>query len=180
MKKFFKIQICFFYIFLILLILTGCSNLVNEKNNLNKKIKTEIFYLDTELVSLINELNNINYQKYKVEIQEVENIEKDSDESKSEGESNKESGEKKNTKESKEVTEISLQPDNILGKEESVNWKEIKGKIENLYTAWTTISLDLKEIGVANDNLTKFATNMDLAAVAVKNEDKSRRNILFN
>lgn len=67
MKKILK---SIFIFFIIILILSGCS--VNSNNvSLNDKVKQELLYLDTEIISLINLLNNISIQNYKIDTKEI-------------------------------------------------------------------------------------------------------------
>ena len=67
MKKIFKI---IFIFSVIILILSGCS--MNSNNvSLNDKVKQELLYLDTEIISLINLLNNISIQNYKIDTKEI-------------------------------------------------------------------------------------------------------------
>ena len=60
----------FFIIMISLLILSGCSM---NKNNItsNEKVKEELLYLDTEIISLINSLNNITIENYKIDTKEI-------------------------------------------------------------------------------------------------------------
>lgn len=60
----------FFIIMILLLILSGCS--MNKNNiTLNEKVKEELLYLDTEIISLINSLNNITIENYKIDTKEI-------------------------------------------------------------------------------------------------------------
>lgn len=45
---------------------------MNSNNvSLNDKVKQELSYLDTEIISLINLLNNISIQNYKIDTKEI-------------------------------------------------------------------------------------------------------------
>lgn len=67
MKKILK---SIFIFSVIILILSGCS--MNSNNvSLNDKVKQELLYLDTEIISLINLLNNISIQNYKIDTKEI-------------------------------------------------------------------------------------------------------------
>lgn len=66
----------------------------------------------------------------------------------------------------------SMQANNMLGKQVEIDWDELKNKIENLYTTWTVVSLDLQTLGVSSEELNNFSKNMDRIAVAIKNENK--------
>lgn len=71
MKKIIKINICILFLLSILVNLCGCKK-TDDESVLKQKVNTELSYIDSELVSILNALNNINYSKYKVMSQEVE------------------------------------------------------------------------------------------------------------
>ena len=66
----------------------------------------------------------------------------------------------------------SMQANNMLGKQNEIDWDELKNKIENLYTTWPVVSLDLEKMGVSSEELNNFSKNMDRVAIAIKNENK--------
>lgn len=199
MKKILKFNLNIIIIITVLFILSGCKKSENEKESLEEKVNTEISYIDSELVAIVNALNNIDYAKYKVVEQETEGTNKSSNNSESgsskqesEGEKTQESGggseeskqqgsssdgssktEKENATSSSSNKVFSMQANNVLGKQESdINWSQLKNKIENLYTTWTTVSADLKKIGVSDEELNKFSNKIDFVAYAIKSENK--------
>lgn len=211
MKKLIKINICILFLLSILINLCGCKK-TEDKNVLKEKINTEISYIDSELVSILNALNNINYSKYKVMSQEVESTtgnsntggsgqqQQEQGEGQQKGQeehSSKQSSEDRNTQESGESSDkseegddssnsqregesssgssnkiYSMQANNMLGKQLDIDWDELKNKIENLYTTWTVVSLDLESMGVSSEELNNFSKNMDRIALAIKSENK--------
>lgn len=64
----------------------------------------------------------------------------------------------------------------ILTKEDEqdvkIEWDEIRKDIENIYTIWPTISLDLASVGINNTDLTEFNNILDDVASNAKNKDK--------
>lgn len=210
MKKRIKLILYIICFLLILINLCGCRKNEDE-NMLKEKINTEISYIDSELVSILNGLNNINYSKYKVMTQEVESTtgnnnsggsgqqqqqqgegqqsgqEQDSSKQSSEDRNTQESGDSSNKNEegndssnlkkesnnsssSKKI--YSMQANNLLGKQSEIDWNDMKNKIENLYTTWTVVSLDLRTVGVPEEELNNFSRIMDRVALAIKNENK--------
>lgn len=162
--------------------LCGCAKL--NKTGINQKIDTEISYLDGELILIANSINNIDYSNYKISVEEVQNKSSQSSNSKSggnsdNGESNKEGsssgGNEKSSEDSEEkIEKFSLTPNSIIGNEKEVNWKDLKKKIEILYSAWITISKDLKQAGISETAITEFENNIDVLAVSIKNEDANK------
>ncbi len=196
MKKILKINSWLIMCAIMLIILSGCNKSQSEEEELNKKINTEISYIDSELVSIINALNNINYAKYKVITQQIEGT-TGSGENQQSGGKNEQSSEERNSQESGQGSEssskggnsnnskqeeessgssnkiYSVQANNVLGKQSDVDWDELKNRVENLYVSWTAVSLDLKKAGVNEDELTNFAKDLDMCAKAVKDENKN-------
>ncbi len=210
MKKALKNVVFLLALIIVIFNTTGCKKLIKEEKTIEKKLNSEISYIDSELISILNELNNINYTKYKVEVQQNENTSTNEGGGEEEKNSTQQTGEEKNTKESgesgkqenstegKSSTSASssqvqeeksssegessnsqsqanktytMQSNNILGKKVIINWEDLKNRIEKLYTAWTTISIDLKSVGVEDKTLNEFANHIDNLAVAIKNEN---------
>ena len=53
-----------------------------------------------------------------------------------------------------------------------IEWGEIRKDIENIYTIWPTISLDLASLGINNNDLTEFNNILDDLALDAKNKNK--------
>ena len=69
-----KKQIIFIIIILGILVfgLTGCSSNKETSQTLSQKVDSEIYYIDTELISTISKLNNIYFTNYMVESRKVD------------------------------------------------------------------------------------------------------------
>ena len=178
MKQILKKIYIIIIIILMLFMLTSCTK-NNKQTSLEQKINSEISYLDNKLVFIANKLNNIDYDKYKVDIQEIQsNSSNKEDEKSGEGDEKQGSGEKNNQENEKEQGQDStkiytMKPNSILGNEEQIDWDDLKNEAENLYLTWTTILIDLKEIGVSNEQLNVFSSNLDMVAISIKNQDKN-------
>lgn len=193
MKKTLKISLI---IIGILIFFSGCKN-SNSDSDLKQKVNSEVSYLDSELVSMINELNSIDYSKYEVDVQDYKeglekNLNKQSEENQnsgeeksedngkgddgskeSENESNqqKESVDKQNSDSSKK--NYSMKPNNVLGNEVNIDWDKLRSRAENLYSTWTVILADLSRIGIPGEKLDEFSSEIDLVAVATQKEDET-------
>jgi len=188
---------------LMLLMLCGCKDKNETEADLEKKVNTEISYLDSELITIINSLNNIDYIKYKVitkkitkgsesgedgssqQSNEKKNTEQTGGTNSNKQESNKsvsndESSEQNNEGENSDKV-FSMKSNNILDGQVNINWTELKSEIENLYTSWTTIVIDLEKIGVSKEKLNEFSKQMDNVAKSIKdeNEDLTLRNVIL-
>lgn len=176
-------------IFIILLmimcvvLLAGCEK-KSDKNLKIEKANNEIKFLDNNIINMINELNNISFLNYKVTQEDIKEEkdssntsdsktkEKDSN-SDSEGKQEESSNNENKNEESKENNnKIFKMEENFVlqdNNEKEINWNEISKIIENIYTIWPTIYLDLDNLGV--DKLSSFTENLDNIALDIKNKD---------
>lgn len=198
-EKFFKSTILIILIIFVFFSLTGCGKKQSEEELSKQKLDQEIQYLDTKFVSLMNMLNNISFSNYKVTSEEVK---EEKDESKgnsseseqsdskssseggasseSEGNSDSNSGSESKEESSsggdgKEQNKIfKLTEDNILSSDPNadIEWDLIKSEIENLYSIWTTITIDMHTAGVNSDDILEFNTILDSLGVQAKDENK--------
>lgn len=179
MKKKYSVLILF-TIFLEILLLTGCGQ-NNDEDNLRKKILAEVEYLDSTITSILNRMNHISFQNYTVSIKQVNEEESSEtgtqEKSQSGGSTTQGSGdggsqgESENKNEKINVSEMTRS--SILNQEEKTpEWELIKEEIEDIYTSWNTVIIDLNKIGVNNYDILDFSKTLDSATIAVKNEDK--------
>ena len=151
MKKIFKLSLEILNIVILIFLLSGCKSLGSEKASIEQKLNTEISYVDSELISILNKLNNIDYSRYKVTAKEVKNEESSSGSSQGEGSSGGQSSEgsgdsdgqssegssQQKSSSSQENSKIfSMERNNILGNDAEISWDELKSNIENLYSTW--------------------------------------------
>lgn len=170
--------------------LTGCGDTkANNSETLKSKVDSEMSFLDTQLIDMLNELNGISFVNYIVSAAEI----KDSDttgansksESTSEGESksggegssgsdsSNSSSEESGSKDNKTpALDYSMQANGILINKNKTDWNTLKYDIEQLYSSWATIILDLYKLNINNDNILAFSAELDLATKAVKEENK--------
>lgn len=174
---------------LMLLILTislsGCGKKEDDKT-LKQKIASEIKYLDTELVNMLNRTNGLSFENYIVEAEEVKkedvkssgqesdlstgqgsSSQKGSDEAQTDGGTSQDSGQS-----SSKSMQYKMVGNEILLQDKNTDWKLLKANIEKLYSAWSTITLDLYKLNVNNQSILGFNTDLDIATKAIKNENK--------
>lgn len=180
MKKILKFLLIIILNISIMITFCGCQNSKNNENGLKEKLNSEIAYLDSELINMINLLNNISFDKYKVEAKEIDDTSKGKEDKQSENNSGQEeseqnsSKEKENEKNNEEKQEyFSMFANNIIGDDKQINWNELKNKIETIYSSWPIISSDLNELNISNELLNQFEKNMDLVVISIKGEDKN-------
>ena len=159
----------------------------DDDNNQNEKTFSEIKYVESKLVELFNEMNKIESRNYNIAIGEIskDTTQSSSEESSSSsgsgggqggtssGEGSSSSGDNNSTSNSKQDNKkFELEISGVLTNKENINWEYIKGEIENLYSSISTITLDLLQINVTQEEILAFNSQLDNLAVAVKDENK--------
>lgn len=167
---------------------------VNAKKDIttDKKQKTfsEIEFLDNKFTKLFNMMNGIDNTNYNITIEEVPKTSSESsnkESSNSEKESGQESDQSKssdsnsqssdnqsaNSENSSEKDEkYNLKLDGILTSNEEINWENVKGEVEILYSSIPTITLDLYKVNVNKDDILNFNKEYDNLIAASKNTNK--------
>lgn len=203
MKKYKIIGYIFLIIFLILVISFGIyrvisANTDNNKNKIKEKAESEERYLDENLIKIFNQMNNIQFENYKISISKVNtsNTETSQSNQKNEesGKGSKETsggkgsemsedskGEKANSQSSTESESDSsdmqktykLQEQGILIQSEDIDWTTIKTEIENIYLSLPTITLDLYQTNIKDQDILDFNTEYDKLTKIVQEQNKN-------
>ena len=68
---------------------------------------------------------------------------------------------------------------NVGEQSQEIKWEEIRENIENLYTIWATITIDLTSVGVNKDDILEFNVILDDIAsnAEYKNKDEALNNL---
>ena len=178
-------------IILQLFILSGCAE-NNGDIDIQNKNKQQLDYIDSRIVSMINSLNNISIQNYKVitkdvKLQSQEELgsatsdsqsssgSSSSSQGQSQGGESQESGSQgENSQDTPKVKVSEMTAQNILSSDKKTDWNNMKQEIESMYETWNSIVLDLYKLNIKNEDILSFSTNLDSAALAIKNEDKTK------
>lgn len=158
------------------------TNEGNTVDTLRQKAMSELQYLSSNIISMMNEINNISYENYKIINEEIDsaNSEQDSTggtEKKEEGEENSESTESgssgENENNSSTIKSSKIEYNSILkNTNNEVDWDSLKSDIEIMYSAWTTVLMDLTSLNVNKDNLLKYNDKLDAIVVDIDKKDK--------
>lgn len=167
MKKYIVTIIILFII--ILLSIGGyfvyANTKVNESNKddmLKAKCISEIEYLSKDIVYMMNKLNNISYSNYKIENKEIDI-----------------KSQTNSTVNENVVKSSTIISDNILNNDkDDINWNLLKSKIENMYSTWPTVMMDLTTLNVKKENLIKYNNILD--KITNNFEDKNKSESLIN
>lgn len=187
MKEIKKITILIILIFIIFA-LTGCSE--NKNEDLKNKVISELNYINSKTIDMLNELNNISFESYSIISKEVK-LSKEEKQSQTEGNSSENSGSQEEGEKSsgskgqEEQSQTGGSDDKInttnmvmeteLNKDRSnIDWTTIKNNIELLDESWAIITLDLYTLNADSSTILDFSDKINKAMVAIKNEDKKQ------
>lgn len=189
------LMIIFSIMLVILIYINFFKNNKNESYALLKdKGENEIIYLDSTIIELLNKLNNISYTRYDITIEQINENQKqatsdtnsgassqgtDAKEEGNNGTSSNSGSVSKSTNQSENKTSKLAKTDSLLNSNhDTINWTEIAYGVETLYTAWPTISIDMKSLNVPQQDISNFSVTLDGVAKSVKSNDKN--NTLVN
>lgn len=194
MKKIVYIVLLIIMVVLALTIYTNASK--NNTENEGDKIASEIKFLESKIVDLLNKMNGIETRNYKISYGEMtkKTQEQSGGESSTSGGSKSEEGEEtsgedgestggdnsdsssdsqkdtKGTEQKFEMKKTGILSNNT----EDINWEEIKLEIENLYSSIPTITVDLYRNNANQEDILSFNKEFDNLMQVAKNEDKEK------
>ena len=154
----------------------------NGTDSLKTKADTEISYLNTTIVSMLNQLNNITYANYEI-VEETVSIDQSDTKSGSSGGqgqsqgsdngSGDTQGQSQSQGQSNTITNMNMEDNTILvNSNKKTDWDNIKKEVERMYQTWTTVLIDLNSLNVNQEDLKKYSTTLDSVTKAVQKEDK--------
>ena len=167
-------------ILIILIIVVSCvlGYFIYSKNKKDtkhtNKLEEEIGYLDIKITNLLNQLNGINLENYKVSISKTQESEGNTNSGSSEKESSKKEEEQESDESKQETTITKMEEEQIVSESDQVNWTLLQGEIEVLYSAWSTIVLDLYNEGASSESIVGFSNMVDQTLVAIKEKNKTK------
>ena len=188
LKKFKIISYIILLIVLVVLALTVYTSATqNNEQDEKEKVTSEIRYLDTKLVELLNHMNNIetrNYQIYTTKIEESRSAENSGGGS-SGGNSSSDSSNTSSSSDSTSTQDNSDQADTentgknyemkaagILTTNRDIDWTSCKNESELIYTSISTITLDLYRLNVSQEDILNFNKDLDSLTVSLEEENK--------
>ena len=174
----------------------------NKNNEIKEKVLSEINYLEEKIVNIFNQMNQIEYDNYKISVESIEQGEtnsssedtndetsgqsnstssgnsQQSEEGTSGGSMSQESGvksssnSKQNNDEQESNQKYTLQRTGILTEEQNIDWSTTKIEIESLYTSLPTITLDLYNTDIDQNEILNFDSEIDILTEKIKAESK--------
>lgn len=183
-------------IFFIIILIIGTSvfaiwkgiNKPSSQENLKSKINEELDYIQRSIINLANELNNISIQDYKVSTKTTTNPEnkgqqnstsesKSGSSTKSEsgsssGDSSQQGGASQDSSSSSSNTILLYKMVPTTQENQEIDWSQIEADLNNLYSTWSQVMLDLYKANTNNDDILAFGRNLDEATKYIKSKDK--------
>lgn len=157
-----------------------------KENNMQEKALSEIEFLDLKIVGLINEMNKIEMRNYNLSVSEIsksieesksQNEEKSSSSEESSSKSESNGGEQDNSQstsggDEEQNKKFNLKSAGVLSTKEAINWEYVKNEIEILYETIPTITIDLYNLNVNQEDILGFNSDFDELAKVIKKEEK--------
>ncbi len=183
MKKFLTyILAVLIFILVIGVVSFAILNAGSDEVNINKKVASEVQFLDTKIVYIMNNLNNleiepqINIEKQETKLEESKDSSQNdsggSNSSSQEQSSQSEASSSSSKEETSEYEEKNVPI--LLTDSNDVDWDTILKQAETLYNSWATITIDLNSINVSSENIFGFSENLDNLIISLKNKEKEQ------
>lgn len=179
MKKYKKLGYIFLIIIIVMLSVTVYATVNKDTDKIEKDKKiAEVEFLEDKLLNVFNQLNDIDTRNYNVSVNNITKQLKNQDEAGSNNEQGESKSESSNSSssdsssESKQEKEFGLKNNGVLTSPDEINWENIKSQIEILYTSIPTITLDLYQSNINQDDILNFNREFDNLTVGIKQENK--------
>lgn len=155
------------------------TNESNDGQMLKEKGISEVEYLGSTITSIMNGINNITYSNYRIISEEIKTDDKssNSESGSGNGESNSASGGEgsNSTTQNNSINNSSMVANSLLEqKDVNINWTELNSQLQEIYSSWPTIMMDLTSLNVNKDNLLKFNSKLDEIAKNFENKDEKK------
>ncbi len=168
------------------------NNNQNQAKSLEEKVSQEIKYLNSYLIAILGNFNGLTIENNvfqlspeETELEKTENkpadVTSEEDQGGEAGSSNSGASQNENDKSNQnnknnqsgasDKTQDGLLNHN--GKYET-RWTKIKSQIEELYSVWNTVSLDLHALNVDGNSILSFSNILNTATQNIKKEDKAK------
>lgn len=177
---------------IIVVIIIFMYQTISKENGKDAKEKTlaEVEFIEVKLVGLLNKMNNIEVRNYNVSVTEItqkksleneNNTANETSKSADKGNNDKanekgdtSSEQKTNDKESEnqQNEKFQLKSTGVLTRNEDIDWEQVKNDVEMLYSSIPTITLDLYQMQVAQEDILNFNKEIDILTLAIQKNSK--------
>lgn len=134
------------------------TNEADSVDKLKEKCLSELNFLSTQTIEIMNGLNNISYSNFEIVNKEIPTSE---------------NGGQNTVSTENSISSSIVEYNNILNRnDKDIDWKKISKIVENIYGSWTNILIDLTTMNVNKDNLLQYNTILDSIVTNIQNKDK--------
>lgn len=159
------------FIIILIFSIVVYANSQSDEVTLEEKVSTEIDYLSSKLIGILNQFNGFSFIGYDIQSKEEQEQTATSKQSNTDAQKNS------------EITDESNAPANngsdnnknqILAFKGNypTNWNAIEYQIEEIYHTWNTVVIDLHALNVNSDIILKFSDILNQATEQIKKKDK--------
>lgn len=191
-----KYIILLFIIIISVLCLTGCDNKKDETKKLKEKADSEIEFFDERISKIIDEILLNEYENNNKDLKEdnnnnaskeennqnKNNNNQDNGNSSNNNNNNKDSGNSSNNN-NQDNGNSSNNQNNNEGQQSSIsdnkseikelNWEQMNKEIENIYSFWSVLAIDLNKLNIDNQAIIAFGENVNNVKLAIENKQEN-------
>lgn len=177
---------------IIVVIIIFMYQTISKENGKDAKEKTlaEVEFIEVKLVGLLNKMNNIEVRNYNVSVTEITQKKSLENENNTANETSKSADKENNDKanekgdtsseqktndkesENQQNEKFQLKATGVLTRNEDIDWKQVKNDVEMLYSSIPTITLDLYQMQVAQEDILNFNKEIDILTLAIQKNSK--------
>ena len=177
---------------IIVVIIIFMFQTISKENGKDAKEKTlaEVEFIEVKLVGLLNKMNNIEVRNYNVSVTEITQKKSLENESNTANETSKSADKENNDKanekgdtsseqktndkesENQQNEKFQLKATGVLTRNEDIDWEQVKNDVEMLYSSIPTITLDLYQMQVAQEDILNFNKEIDILTLAIQKNSK--------
>ncbi len=177
---------------IIVVIIIFMYQTISKENGKDAKEKTlaEVEFIEVKLVGLLNKMNNIEVRNYNVSVTEITQKKSLENENNTANETSKSADKENNDKanekgdtsseqktndkesENQQNEKFQLKATGVLTRNEDIDWKQVKNDVEMLYSSIPTITLDLYQMQVAQEDILNFNKEIDILTLAIEKNSK--------
>lgn len=170
-KQFIIYAVVVIFIILLIFSMVVYAKNQNQEATLEEKVTTEINYLSSRLIGILNQFNGFSFMGFDIESREQQAQEKTSKENQSDTQDTK-NGDKQTTLSANNSSENNQNQILLFGGDYPTNWDTIEYQVEELYHTWNAVVIDLHALNVHSDSILKFSDILNEATIQIKKKNK--------
>lgn len=159
------------FIIILIFSIVVYANSQSDEVTLEEKVSTEIDYLSSKLIGILNQFNGFSFIGYDIQSKEEQEQTATSKQSKTDAQKNSEITDESNASANNGSDNNKNQILAFKGNYPT-NWNAIEYQIEEIYHTWNTVVIDLHALNVNSDIILKFSDILNQATEQIKKKDK--------